>query len=100
MYKDFSEPSLRAGIDLLRDPDHWPDGFKWDFGNSCRCAMGLFRDTWDQTGYPMAGRTSNLLGIDQQKGAAIFNGPVFSGRKFEDITAEDVAAKLEELIPA
>ena len=100
MYKDFSEPSLRAGIDLLRDSTQWPEGFTWNYANSCRCAMGLFRDTWDQAGMPVSTRTSALLGIEEDKGGKIFNGAAFAGRAFERITAEDVASKLEELIDA
>ena len=81
MYKDFSEPSLRAGIDLLRDSSQWPEGFTWNYANSCRCAMGLFRDTWDQAGMPVSTRTSALLGIDEDKGGKVFSGCCVCGAR-------------------
>jgi hypothetical protein len=98
MYTDFSEPSLNAGIALLRDSTKWPKGFKWNYTNSCKCAMGLFRDTWDVEGVAGSFSASKLLGIASEAGDKIFLGPAFTGRAFAGVTPEDVAAKLEELI--
>lgn len=34
-------PGLSALSDLLRHPERWPEGFRWDFLNCETCAMGL-----------------------------------------------------------
>lgn len=33
--------TLQALHDLLLDRSKWPDGFKWDYGDTNHCAIGL-----------------------------------------------------------
>lgn len=76
MFKSFDEPSLPNAIGLLRDRSQWPTDFgPWDYGNSCTCAMGLFRAKWgDGSKAPNASNAAALIGITPLQAAPIFNG--------------------------
>ncbi len=44
---DLSQPSLAGLSYLLRHPEMWPQGFKWDYAYSNTCAMGLTIEVWE-----------------------------------------------------
>lgn len=101
MYKDFSEPNLTNAIGLLRDKTHWPEGFEWDYSNSCKCAMGLFRDTWAQDQTPITTIVADLIGIEHKVAIEIFTNAARMGGVYTSmasITPEFIADKLEELV--
>lgn len=93
---DMSKPSLRSAIALLRDRAKWPQNFEWNYGNACRCAMGLFRDTWNAGGVVTAGETSRLIGVGKDDGDYIFLR-LHVNREACDITPDVVADKLAAL---
>ena len=35
---------LRDLSQLLREPERWPEGFRWHYGTINTCAIGLCRD--------------------------------------------------------
>ena len=41
-----AEPSLADLARLLRHPDEWPTGFRWNYCDERRCAVGLARAMW------------------------------------------------------
>lgn len=99
MYKDFSEPSLANGIALLRDKTKWPDGFTWDYTDSCKCAIGLFCETWAKDQLHDSATVGKMIGIDRDNAQRIFNNAGgISGVHFTDVTPEFIADRLEELV--
>lgn len=41
-----AKPSLKGLVYLLRHPQLWPEGFRWDWSRSESCAMGLAAKYW------------------------------------------------------
>lgn len=82
---------------LLRSPEKWPEGFKWDFNFSCGCAIGLsrqvygFSDFWDFR--------QDVLGISISESSAVF--ATYLAEILEipvsQVTPEHVAHALETL---
>lgn len=97
MFKDFSEPSLKNAIDLLRTPSEWPTNFgPWDYVHPCTCAMGLFRTQWGRTEVSADSvNTAKLLGISSSQGEAIF---ARLGHHHPVVTPDLVADELEKLL--
>lgn len=49
---DLSTPSLEGLAYLLRHPEKWPEGFKWDYSECSQCAMGLAFHLWNSQVIP------------------------------------------------
>jgi hypothetical protein len=46
LFADLDKPSLHGLSYVLRHPETWPRGFKWDYQFCDTCAMGLAHHLW------------------------------------------------------
>lgn len=63
---DLSKPSLAALSHVLRHPEIWPKGFKWNYDSCHRCGIGLTEVLWK-----VALMSSNVMAIPPNVGKAL-----------------------------
>ena len=90
-------PSMSALAYVLRHPQTWPPGFKWDFSNCHTCAMGLCYRLWHERGPATAawfGGVAELLGIPPRDAFALFVSPCLRPFRRADPAAPSVAPSI------
>lgn len=55
LFGDLDRPSLVGLSYILRHPDTWPKGFKWNYDNCTACAIGLAHRLWKDDIGPLRG---------------------------------------------
>lgn len=59
---DLSKPSIPGLVFLLRHPQIWPEGFKFDFGHYTTCAVGLAHRYWaEELDWPDSSRIGHSV---------------------------------------
>lgn len=89
---DLSTPSPKALAWLLRHREKWPRGFKFDFIDCNKCAMGLMHRFWFMDGLPTVELSAKALGISVHQAIEIF-----VARQFRGSWPEAIAMDLERL---
>ena len=87
-------PSTKNLVWLLRNPQHWPPGFEWDYRDTRCCAIGLASRAWGIC--PSSVDFAQLLNIDSQDAYRI----VVQGNRFlgcRRTSPKQIARALERL---
>lgn len=107
MFDSTSKPTLEGLAYVLRNPDTWPPGFKWDFSHCHKCAMGLSRIIWGDNANPVdlgpiLKYTAKLFDIDVGDTIKIFYRPEplkydgdYTPSDLQEITPEIVARQID-----
>ena len=91
---------LRQLSDLLRDQTKWPDDFVWDYSHADQCAIGLacVTDVIDRV------NSSFVTYLDFPEMTERQFEAVFYDRgqhlNYEEVTAHEVADRIDELLEA
>jgi hypothetical protein len=96
-------PDIRVFAGILRDKSRWPKGFKWDFSNCQKCAMGLAHRLWKESVPKPSSFTSHAvgkaLGLSEGESTLIFlfGGSTTTPESVAD--AIDYVLAMREVIP-
>lgn len=69
-----SRPSLGALSFALRHPGTWPKGFRWDYNDCKKCAMGLACRLWSEIGEPNTSDMAREFAMTFEEAQGIFYG--------------------------
>src|SRR4051812_15081819 len=87
---DLSKPSLQALAYILRHRELWPEGFRWEFTDCTKCAMGLAIRLWHIHDSPCTGTMCEYFPISRPEAHHLF-----LGYSHPSITPEMVADRIE-----